>query len=51
MSSVTERLTLTAVYEPAEDGWISARVLEVPGVNTCGRNIEEARGWSATPSG
>ncbi|HYU59335.1 MAG TPA: type II toxin-antitoxin system HicB family antitoxin [Solirubrobacterales bacterium] len=40
---MTERLTLTAVYEPAEEGWIAARVLEVPGINTCGRSIDEAR--------
>jgi len=38
-----ERITLTAVYEPDESGWISARVLEIPGVNTSGRTFDEAR--------
>ena len=33
----------TAVYEPTEDGWIFARVLEVPGAFSQGRNLEEAR--------
>lgn len=39
----SERITLTAVYEPDEKGWVNARVLEIPGVNTCARTIEEAR--------
>jgi predicted RNase H-like HicB family nuclease len=38
-----DRLRLTAVYEPDENGWISARVLEIPGVNTCGHTEEEAK--------
>ena len=38
-----DRLRLTAVYEPDENGWISARVLEIPGVNTCGRTQDEAK--------
>lgn len=33
----------TAVYEPTEDGWIFARVLEVPGAFSQGRGMEEAR--------
>lgn len=33
----------TAVYEPTGDGWIFARVLEVPGAFTQGRDMEEAR--------
>ena len=33
----------TAVYEPTDDGWIFARVLEVPGAFTQGRDMEEAR--------
>lgn len=38
-----ERITLTAVYETAEDGWVQARVLELPGVNTCAKTMDEAR--------
>jgi predicted RNase H-like HicB family nuclease len=34
---------LTAVYEPQEDGWIVASVAEIPGANTQGRTLEEAR--------
>ena len=33
----------TAVYEPTDDGWLFARVLEVPGAFTQGRDTEEAR--------
>ncbi len=33
----------TAIYEPTDDGWIFARVLEVPGAFTQGRDMEEAR--------
>ena len=32
-----------AVDEPDEDGWIAARVLEVPGAISQGRTREEAR--------
>jgi predicted RNase H-like HicB family nuclease len=38
-----DRLRLTAVFEPGDDGWINARILELPGANTCGRTIEEAK--------
>jgi predicted RNase H-like HicB family nuclease len=38
-----EHLRLTGVYEPDENGWISARVLEIPGINTSGRTPEEAK--------
>ena len=38
-----DRLRLTAVFEPDEDGWINARVLELPGANTCARTIDEAK--------
>lgn len=37
------RLRLTAVFEQGEDGWITARVLELPGANTCARTREDAR--------
>lgn len=40
---MSERIKLTAVFEPDEDGWIQARILEIPGVVTCGKTIEEAR--------
>jgi predicted RNase H-like HicB family nuclease len=35
------KLTLTAIYEPVGDGWIQARVRELPGVITAGRSREE----------
>ena len=39
-----ERLRLTIAYdEPDEDGWIVARVVEVPGAMSQGRTREEAR--------
>ena len=34
---------LTAVYEPAEDGWIVVTCPEVPGAVSQGRDMEEAR--------
>jgi predicted RNase H-like HicB family nuclease len=41
---VSERLRLTIAFEePDEDGWIVARVLEVPGAMSQGRTREEAR--------
>jgi len=44
MSVLTvDRLRLTAVFEPGDDGWINARVLELPGANTCARTIDEAK--------
>jgi predicted RNase H-like HicB family nuclease len=36
-------LTLTVVYEPVEDGWVQARIAEIPGVITAGRNRDEAK--------
>ena len=39
----TAQLTVTAVYEPGDDGWIVAWVEEIPGVVTQGRTMEEAR--------
>jgi predicted RNase H-like HicB family nuclease len=42
-AETVNRIRLTAVFEPDEDGWINARVLELPGANTCGRSIEEAK--------
>jgi len=41
---VTEKLRLTIAYdEPDEEGWIVARVVEVPGALSQGHTREEAR--------
>lgn len=41
---VTDRLRLTISFdEPDEQGWIVARVVEVPGAMSQGRTREEAR--------
>jgi predicted RNase H-like HicB family nuclease len=41
---MSEQLQLTIAYEePDEDGWIVARVLQVPGALSQGRTREEAR--------
>lgn len=40
---MSEPLTLTIVYEPAEDGWIVASIPEVPGAHSQGRSRDEAR--------
>lgn len=37
------RLTLTAVYEPVEEGWTQARIRELPGVITAAPTLEEAK--------
>ena len=42
-TETVDRIRLTAVFEPDEDGWINARVLELPGANTCARSVEEAK--------
>ena len=41
-SFVLKPQTLTAVFEPS-GGWWAARIEELPGANTQGRTIEEAR--------
>ena len=44
MLSVSEKLRLTIAYdEPDEQGWIVARIVEVPGAISQGRTREEAR--------
>lgn len=44
MSFVTDRLRLTLAFdEPDEEGWVLARVVEVPGAISQGRTREEAR--------
>jgi predicted RNase H-like HicB family nuclease len=35
-------LTLTAVYEPVENGWVQARLRELPAVITAAPNRREA---------
>lgn len=41
---MSERLHLTIVFDdPDEEGWIVARVVEVPGAISQGRNRDEAR--------
>jgi predicted RNase H-like HicB family nuclease len=41
---VNDRLRLTIAFEePDEDGWIVARVVEVPGAMSQGKTREEAR--------
>jgi predicted RNase H-like HicB family nuclease len=41
---MTDRLRMTIAYdEPDEDGWIVARVVEVPGAVSQGRTRSEAR--------
>ncbi len=40
---MADSLDFTIVYEPGEDGWILARVAELPSVLTQGRTREEAR--------
>jgi predicted RNase H-like HicB family nuclease len=42
-TETVNRIRLTAVFEPDDAGWINARVLELPGANTCARSIEEAK--------
>lgn len=39
----TQPLHLTAVFEPVENGWVQARVPELPGVITAAPSHEEAR--------
>jgi predicted RNase H-like HicB family nuclease len=36
-------ISLTAIYEPVENGWIQARVKELPAVITAAPTLEEAK--------
>jgi predicted RNase H-like HicB family nuclease len=38
-----ESLELSIVYEPVENGWVQARIAELPAVITAGRSREEAK--------
>lgn len=40
---MTEPLTLTALYQTVEDGWVQARVRELPAVITAAPTRDEAR--------
>ena len=40
---MTRSLTLTGVHEPVENGWIQARIVELPAVITAARSLEEAK--------
>jgi predicted RNase H-like HicB family nuclease len=42
VSSMDESLRFTIVYENGGEGWIMARVVEVPGAMSQGRTREEA---------
>lgn len=39
---MASELTLTAIYEPVENGWVQARVRELPEVITAGASRKEA---------
>ena len=39
----SEPLRLSIVYEPAEQGWITASIPAVPGTVSAGRNQQKAR--------
>ena len=40
---MSTRMSLTAVYEPVENGWIQARIEELPAVITAGPTANQAR--------
>ena len=40
---MAERVALTAVYQPVEDGWTQARLEELPGAITAAPSPEEAK--------
>ena len=39
---MSESVTFTAIYEPVEDGWVQARLAEIPGVSTAAPTRHEA---------
>jgi hypothetical protein len=51
VSSMTEPLRLTIVYEDAGDGWVTARVAEVPGAISEGASRADAKKTSSMRSG
>lgn len=38
-----KRISLTAVYEPVENGWTQARIEEIPAVITAAPTVDEAK--------
>lgn len=38
-----KRISLTAVFEPVENGWTQATIAELPAVITVGPTLEDAR--------
>jgi predicted RNase H-like HicB family nuclease len=40
---MASRISLTAVYEPVENGWTQARIEELPGVITAALTLAEAK--------
>jgi predicted RNase H-like HicB family nuclease len=38
-----DTVDLSIVYEPAENGWVQARIVELPAVITAGRSRVEAK--------
>jgi predicted RNase H-like HicB family nuclease len=36
-------LKITAIYEPVEDGWVQARIAELPAVITAAPTLDEAK--------
>jgi predicted RNase H-like HicB family nuclease len=41
--AMASELSLTAIYEPVEDGWVQARIEELPEVITAAATADEAR--------
>ncbi|MGH3751186.1 MAG: type II toxin-antitoxin system HicB family antitoxin [Pseudonocardiaceae bacterium] len=39
---MSESVTFTAIYEPVDDGWVQARLAEIPGVITAAPTRQEA---------
>ncbi len=37
------QVSFTAIYEPVEDGWVQARIQELPAVITAGASLDEAK--------
>ena len=43
LEAMSSRVTLTAVFEPVENGWTQARIAELPGVITAAPTLSEAK--------
>jgi predicted RNase H-like HicB family nuclease len=42
-SDMASRVSFTAIYEPVENGWVQARIRELPGVITAAPSLKEAK--------